>query len=190
MSVSQKKRQLRRECFSRIKQLNEKQRSQNSLSICEQIAKLEEFKKAKTVFAYLSMATEPDLNHLFSNADKAWAFSVVLSNTEMEFRNVNPDNFENHLFKGDFGILEPDPHKCPLISPADADLVILPGVGFCSRTGNRLGRGKGHYDRYLAKIEKIRGSLPSLLGVCFDVQIVSVPTEAHDIPMTRVVTNG
>ena len=62
------------------------------------------------------------------------------------------------------------------------DLILVPGLAF-DKSGARLGRGRGFYDRFLAGITGFR------VGVCFDWQLVeSVPVEAHDIRMDAVVT--
>ena len=66
---------------------------------------------------------------------------------------------------------------------ATIDLVIVPGVAF-DRDGNRLGRGKGYYDRLLPRI-------PSAykVGICFPFQIIEeVPAEPFDIRMDEIIT--
>jgi 5-formyltetrahydrofolate cyclo-ligase len=62
------------------------------------------------------------------------------------------------------------------------DLIVVPGMAF-DAAGNRLGRGKGYYDRFLAQ----HPGVPTV-GVCFDFQRVAhVPTEPTDVPMTAVL---
>ena len=78
----------------------------------------------------------------------------------------------------EFGVLLPTP-------PADAPetkphIVLVPGLAF-TRTGDRLGRGKGFYDRYLANYPGIK------IGLAFREQLLEdIPTEAHDVPMDLV----
>jgi 5-formyltetrahydrofolate cyclo-ligase len=70
--------------------------------------------------------------------------------------------------------------------PADKvlDVVLVPGMAFDSE-GNRLGRGKGYYDRFLKLLTNPR---PKLIGVCFDFQKVDmVPTEPTDVKVDVVV---
>ncbi|MCX5706588.1 MAG: 5-formyltetrahydrofolate cyclo-ligase, partial [Candidatus Omnitrophica bacterium] len=58
-----------------------------------------------------------------------------------------------------------------------------PGLAF-DKKGNRLGRGKGYYDRFLKKIPK---DTPSI-GLAFDLQILpSVPTSSHDVSVSKVL---
>jgi 5-formyltetrahydrofolate cyclo-ligase len=80
-------------------------------------------------------------------------------------------------------IREPVP-ECPEVPPAELDLILVPGLGF-DRSGRRLGRGGGFYDRFLAE--------PSLrairCGVLFDAQLVDqVPAEPHDILVDYLAT--
>ena len=86
-----------------------------------------------------------------------------------------PDNFA----VGDFNILEPqnEPYT------GDFDLIIVPGVAF-DRKGNRIGRGRGYYDRFLCQHLDVKR-----IGICFDFQLVDeVPTEPLDIKMDEVIT--
>src|SRR5208282_3279592 len=81
------------------------------------------------------------------------------------------------LAKGPFGILEPSGNK-----PADweeIDLVLVPGLAF-DRTGNRLGFGKGYYDRVLPQLKKTTLTI----GLGYSFQIVDkLPAEPHDVPL-------
>ena len=68
---------------------------------------------------------------------------------------------------------------------ASIDLAIIPGVSF-DRKGNRLGRGKGYYDRLLNKLNVYK------IGICFQFQLTEpgLPTEDSDIPMDEVWTEN
>jgi len=71
------------------------------------------------------------------------------------------------------------PKENPEVVP---DVLIIPGRAFDDK-GNRLGRGKGFFDRYLADFSGLK------IGVCFDFQVIEViPLEPHDLPMDIVVT--
>ena len=86
--------------------------------------------------------------------------------------------------RGAFGIDEPGPGavECP---PSEIDIVVVPGVAFTA-AGDRLGRGRGYYDRYLSQ----RGMRAVRVGVCYAHQLVAVlPVEPHDVRMACVVTS-
>ena len=183
MNPAERKRQLRRECFRKVQALSASSKKSASGEICQQLSALDEFQRAKTVFSYLPLPSEPDLTPLFGD-EKVWGFARVLEDDTMEFHQMTD---LTQAVEGSFKIPEPDPGLCPVIQPENADLVIIPGVGFSEETGNRLGRGKGHYARYLSRLLD-RSEPPCLVGVCFSVQLCEVEAESHDIPMNRVIS--
>lgn len=86
---------------------------------------------------------------------------------------------EGKMMEGDFHILEPknNPYE------GGFDLIVVPGMAF-DRAGHRLGRGRGYYDRFLAKHPDIK-----TIGLCFDFQLMEdIPTEAHDRVIETVIT--
>jgi len=88
------------------------------------------------------------------------------------------------LSAGQYGILEPTGGK-RLAARDWPDLVIfVPGVAFDS-AGNRLGRGRGWYDRVLTSLQ----GKAVLVALAYDFQVVGrVPTEAWDRRVHYVVT--
>ena len=61
-------------------------------------------------------------------------------------------------------------------------LILIPGIAFNSK-GERLGRGKGYFDRYLENYQGIR------VGLCFELQLVDqIPTDVHDKKMQWLIT--
>ncbi|MDR2791886.1 MAG: 5-formyltetrahydrofolate cyclo-ligase [Tannerellaceae bacterium] len=86
------------------------------------------------------------------------------------------------LVAGPFGIMQPDDMPYP-VPPECIDLIVVPGLAF-DRQGNRLGRGKGFYDRFLSDL-----SIPRI-GLCFQFQLLEeVPFNTLDIPMDKVITD-
>lgn len=87
-----------------------------------------------------------------------------------------------------FGIREPRPEIRRLddrrIDPSMLQLVIVPGLAF-DRQGGRLGRGKGFYDRFLARTP----SSIQRVALAFECQLVdAVPMDVHDRRMDVIVT--
>ncbi len=178
------KRTRRRDCFARIKALSVEEKASYSGAIVEFLAESRIFRKAETVFAYLSLSGEPDLEELFDRFPrKRWTFSRVDECGSLVFHQLaNRDE----LLLGEFGFYEPDPAKCPIVPAHEAELILIPGVSFDTSNGARLGRGKGHYDRYLNQA----GQRPPLVGVCFSTQISELVPEPHDVPMDMIVTES
>lgn len=82
------------------------------------------------------------------------------------------------LVEGKFHILEPQNKAYE----GTFDLIIVPGVAF-DKEGNRLGRGRGYYDRFLSKHLNVKR-----IGLCFDFQLVkNIPTDANDIKMDKII---
>ncbi len=87
---------------------------------------------------------------------------------------------QTRLELGSFQIEEPTGDD--LTDPSEIELIIVPAVAF-DRNGNRLGRGKGFYDRLLQTTSATK------IGVGYDFQLIEeIPAEPHDIPMDMVIT--
>ena len=63
------------------------------------------------------------------------------------------------------------------------DLLILPGIAF-DLHGNRIGYGKGYYDRFLYSRKA-----KHIMGLAYEIQICNdIPTNQHDIPVDTIIT--
>lgn len=139
-----------------------------------------EFKNAEYVFIYWAMDDEVDTRDFIIkwNKDKKFILPTVNGDDLILKLFENTDN----LNAGEsYGILEPVGGE--FTEMEKIDLAIIPGVAF-DNNNNRLGRGKGYYDKTLKKLQKTA----ALTGICFDFQLVSkVPTEAHDIQLDNII---
>ena len=181
------KRLIRRDLFARLRALSPGERLAHSASIRNWLAADPVFRGAATVFTFLSLPTEPDLAPLVAAfPGKRWVFPRVTPEDRMCFHAMeSPDE----AVQGDHGIREPDPVAHPLVEPGEADLFLIPGVGFDPAQRARIGRGKGHYDRYLAAAIAARGGAPApRIGIAFSTQFIDLAPEAHDIAMHRIVS--
>lgn len=87
----------------------------------------------------------------------------------------------SELATGAYNILEPTGNEI-VTDFLDSDVALIPGVAF-DRLGNRLGRGKGYYDRFL------RSFPGTAIGICPDFRLIdSIPAESHDVAMNYVIT--
>jgi len=94
---------------------------------------------------------------------------------------IKPFSSKEKMVLGSYGIWEPDAQR---ELEHQVDLVIIPGIAF-DKQKNRLGRGKGYYDRYFVndRVKKF--------GVCFDVQLMErIPAEQFDIKMDKIITSS
>lgn len=137
-----------------------------------------EFIKAENILFYYSLPDElPTVNFI-----RKWSKSK-----NIYLPRVNGDDLDilayddSNLSIGSYDIEEPIGDE--LIDYNTIDLIIVPAVAF-DYDKNRLGRGKGYYDRLLSKaVNAIK------IGVGYDFQLVEkLPTEQHDIPMDYIIT--
>ena len=85
------------------------------------------------------------------------------------------------IVTGKFGVREPAA-SCAEIPLERFDLVLVPGMAF-DLIGNRLGRGRGVYDRLLQSVSGVK------CGVCYDLQLLeNIPTEPHDAKVDFILT--
>jgi 5-formyltetrahydrofolate cyclo-ligase len=88
------------------------------------------------------------------------------------------------LQAGMWGIPEPNPDKCKPIAIKNVDFVLVPGLAF-DASGQRLGYGRGYYDKLLEG----RNKNAHMIAAAYSLQIVdAVPTLSHDIKVGKVIT--
>ena len=103
-------------------------------------------------------------------------------------KSPNKMSFKSWIFKeplciNKFGILEPKNSKKKTIP----DLIMVPLVAFDSHL-NRIGYGKGYYDRSLRKVSKIKKKVISL-GIAYSFQkCKKIPTNNHDFKLDYIFT--
>lgn len=174
------KSELRKHIRARKRQFPEEHLRELSLPVIERLMDNPKIREARTILMYYSLADEVYTHEVidkFVAYGKTVLLPVVLDGDNMELRlYTGPDD----LRQGCYGIMEP---RGRLFDEYDIiDVAVVPGMSF-DQYGNRLGRGKGYYDRFLAKVPRIYK-----IGVCFDFQKVGeVPTEGTDIKMDEVV---
>jgi len=150
----------------------------------------------KNIFIFVSTNSEIDTQPLLETAikDGKKVFVPKVEADSLSKDNKTDDRLVFHQIRtidgpwhqGPFGIREPLCGRTPLASDFPA-LILAPGLAF-DRNGNRLGHGKGYYDRFLAELDS-EGRRNTTLGFCMDFQIVSmVPTEDKDIKMNGILT--
>lgn len=161
------------------RQFSQDELGELSLSVIAQLESDEHFINARTILAYHSLPDEVFTHDLIRrhSATKTILLPKVIGDGDMEIRRYTG---EEDIKQGAFGIMEPCGElftDCSLI-----DLAIIPGMAF-DRQGNRLGRGKGYYDRFLSRAHNIYK-----VGICFPFQMVErIPTEPTDIAMDEVL---
>lgn len=170
-----------------LKKQSEPDRMCKSRRVKELALKGPFFGRAQRVMFYASTGEEVDTRELM---DEAWqrGKTVLLPSVDGARNELVPVVVRDRrgLVKGKLGIYEPviDPEN--LLPPSELELVFVPGIAF-DKWGNRLGRGGGFYDRFLAKLSPRAVKV----GLAFDFQLVeNVPLiPGHDVPLDLVISN-
>jgi 5-formyltetrahydrofolate cyclo-ligase len=175
------KKTLRSKMLSRLKIQKEEDRNRKSRIIKAKLFKNPVFKKAKRVMFYISFDGEVNTEYMIKETQKLGKIiAVPVCKIKRTIKPCLLGRGES-LKKGLYGILEPAIERS--INLKDLDLVIVPGVAF-DKKGNRLGRGKGYYDRFLKKLPKTTTSV----GLGFDFQILPfVPATTQDARVNEVI---
>ena len=153
------------------------ERKEASALICKRILSLNEWMSAKTVLLYAPLPDEPDI---LSLVDHSKTICFPRYNADRTYEAAVISNLED-LVVGKFGIMEPS-SDCSNLEANEINLALVPGVAF-DKDMNRLGRGRGFYDRWLMDLSGKK------IGVGFDHQLLGVvPTEPHDVLLDTIAT--
>ncbi len=155
------------------------QRAQWAQAICSGLLADERLQQAHIVLAYYPLADEVDITPLlqhFLEHDKVVLLPQVMSATELVLRQFTGE------IAIDKGLLGTTNATGEIFCDYDSiSAALIPGVAF-TMTGQRLGRGKGYYDRLLAHLPHTYKR-----AVYFPYQLVdTLPHEQHDIMMDYV----
>lgn len=154
----------------------EAQREAESLALCAHIRSMPEYRAARVIGAYAPMKREADVTPLLTEilqSGRALLLPRVEGLGVMTLRRVTR---LDELTPGAYGLLEPSADT-PEADPAEAELLIVPIEGI-DRSGVRLGKGGGYYDRMLPRVRCLT------VGAVMSWQWVGeVPQEEWDRPL-------
>ncbi len=179
------KAELRKKLRERRGAIPAEQKQQFDHAIVGHIVRSELFQKASMILLYAPVGSEVSVLELWSLARKMGkpvAFPRCDTETEtMQFYVMTPDaRLKRH---GAYGIPEP-PADAPLCTPDAHTLCIVPALSF-DLYGNRIGYGKGYYDKYLEGFPGVS------MGVLYSTTMVKrIPTDPHDLPVDCMITEN
>lgn len=160
--------------------MSDKEKQSLSAEIMSRLEQNDHFQKSSTIVLYYALNDEVQTTHFIDRWYKQK--HILLPKVKSEELTLHPYTGQGSLSLGAFNIMEPN---TPEYKNYDKiDLVITPAIAF-DKDGNRLGRGKGFYDRFF---EKLKDYNIYKIGVIFPCQLVEkVPTEDTDIPVDEVI---
>jgi 5-formyltetrahydrofolate cyclo-ligase len=188
--MAQAKRRLRAQIAKRIAGMSSAEAAEKSAAAVKRLESLPEYAAARVLLLYYGMAGEiltTDLMERAIAAGKTVALPACVPGKAGEMDAFIVSDIQKDLRPGAYEILEPDPAAAKRVKPGKIDIIIVPGRAFDER-GNRLGRGAGYYDKYIARLHK-SGTSARAAALAFEMQIVDdVPVDAGDVPVDAIVT--
>ena len=178
MSVSIQKSALRKHLLEKRDATSAELRDIASEKIHENLKKNSSFINAQNIACYFPIGSEINTHDIM--------LDILGQNKNLLLPRIVNDNLQFYIVsnlekleKGNFEIMEP---KDSCKKAEKIDCALIPTVGI-SKSGVRLGYGKGYYDRFLSLIDAVKISLT------YSKQIVKfIPNDSHDIKMDWIVT--
>lgn len=170
---------IRRRVKARKSLLTEMERISSASDVFSRLEQLAAFAMSDHILIYNSLPDELSTREFIDRwKDKKKFYLPRVNGVDLDI--LPFDRQRMHI--GAFRIEEPS--GTDISDPRSIEMVIVPAVAY-DRNGNRIGRGKGYYDRLLGRTKAIR------IGVAYDFQIVDeFEVEPHDIPVDIVITES
>ena len=167
--------------YMKIRRRNLTQEFIDSASLSIEGAAISKIQDKNTVMVYISAFKEPDTYGIIDKLrNLGIRIAVPVSDTDTCTITPSVLTSVHDMQKGAYGIYEP--RIVIPISPEEIDAVLIPGVAF-GISGERLGFGKGYYDRFLAEFHGLK------IGICYDFQVMdNLPVDKHDVKMDLIIT--
>ena len=172
------KEHIRQEIKNKLKRLSTEERLLQSKLILQKLESLPVFNQANKILLFWSLPNEIHTHDFIQKwANKKTILLPVVVGNELILKEFTE---KENMIVGAFNILEPSGVEFNDFSTID--ICIIPGMAF-DKAGNRLGKGKGFYDKLLPKIKAKK------IGICFDFQIIeNIPHDDWDQKMDIVIS--
>jgi len=174
---------IRSKILKKRNNLSAEDRALKNRRIAERLESLEAFKKAHHVLFYYSVKGEADTQKLIEKHldDKQLYLPVIRGKSHFQ---AVPVKTPLNLKTGYENVPEPVDEDPSSTYDDNIELIITPGVAF-DKKGNRIGMGKGYYDRYFTQSQS---SLK--IALAYEEQVLDyVPKDLYDISVDLIVTD-
>ena len=181
--IREQKNSLRKFYQQRRIQLSETQLVSFNVAIFDKVVSLKEFKEAETIHIYASMSERNEVD-TFSIMDYALSKKkkviVPVMKEAGKLKHCEIDSTKS-LKKNSWGV--PEPVNQELLDEVNPDVIFVPMVAGDLQK-NRLGYGKGYYDRFLAATKSVKA------GLLFETQLSKkpIPVDYYDVPLDILIT--
>lgn len=156
----------------------------------EKLSRMNEVSSASTVMVYMDFRNEVPTGRIIDQIRNAGK-TLVLPLTDKQFQLIpyeipSEGALSDYLVTSAYGIAEPNPAICREANPVSIDLVLIPGSAF-DQYENRMGYGKGCYDRFLPTLRPDAFKL----ALAYDFQMLPcIPADPTDVKMDKILTIG
>lgn len=154
-----------------------------SRAVCERVLALPELAGARVIVGYVALRKEADPSAVLDVARRAHQITGlvrVLPDSELALLRHDQDAA---LVESEYGFLEPAA-DAPAIAEASVDVILVPALA-ADAQGNRIGSGRGYYDRLLPRLQRA-----FKIALVYDFQLLAeAPVLEHDAPVDCVVTD-
>ena len=183
MNTALRKREIRTQWVNLRETHDDTTRLAKSHAIAQTVLMSDSFADACILHIYMATLTEVQTDTIIEEALHRGKRVVVPAIINNRINLVEIDDLHPMHFRvGPFGIREPLCNPAREVKKETVDLFIVPGVAY-DKTGKRLGRGGGYYDRLL------EGVTVPIIGLSFEMQMVDdLPVESTDINMDQIIT--
>ncbi|MFH1856876.1 MAG: 5-formyltetrahydrofolate cyclo-ligase [Candidatus Omnitrophota bacterium] len=180
------KNRLREIIKKKLDSQSEEERQRKSEKIALKLYALKEFTKAGVVMFFVSKDGEVQTRQMICEAQALGKKIVIphINRKENKMLACQLKDMDTELCKGPYGIHQVREDCKQTVGLKSIDLIIVPGIAF-NKSGQRLGRGGGYFDRFLRGLSK----KTFRVGLAFDFQIVQeIPSFSHDEPVDLVIS--
>ena len=175
----EKKQDIRKNVLNQRNQITEKEWDEHSLAIYKKVITHPFFLNADEIYCYIDFRKEVGTRKII---EESWRLGKKVASPRIETSEMNFYYIESfsELERGHYGVLEPTGSEK---AEGKNVLVIMPGAAF-DHARNRIGYGKGYYDRFLQKHPEYQ-----TFALAFELQMVTrIANEPFDIKPMQIIT--
>jgi 5-formyltetrahydrofolate cyclo-ligase len=184
-SVAKTKIAIRKTIIQKREALGDLEKDEKNLAIAQRLFGMDEFKKSKTIFCFLSTSFEVQTERVIRESLRLGKQVLVpLLDPGENLKASRIPSMDIDFVLGEYDVRQPAPKFRDIVPFSNIDFVVVPGLAFDS-FGNRIGYGGGFYDKFF---KKITGNV-SRVAVGYDFQLFNlVPHSDLDEPVHFLIT--
>jgi len=185
-SAAKAKIAIRKMIVQKREELGGLEKEEKNIAIAQRLFGMDEFKKSKTIFCFLSTSFEVQTERIILESLRLGKQVLVplLDPGGENLKASRIPSMDIDFVIGEYGVRQPAPKFRNIVPFSNIDFVVVPGLAFDS-FGNRIGYGGGFYDKFF---KKITGNV-SRVAVGYDFQLFNlVPHSDLDEPVHFLIT--